>query len=309
MIHFGTGGWRAVIADEFTKANIRLLIAGLCSLMHKEGHDGAEVCVGYDRRFLSKESAHWAAEVMAGYGFRPYVINRSSPTPLMMFMVKTRAMPYGIAVTASHNPAIYNGIKVFTAGGRDADRTVTDKIEAEIAQINPDTIKSMDYDAAVAAGVITEHNPTYRQHSVRHRRRGHQERAAAHCARPHVRRQPDEPEHDPHDLPLRSGDHPRPPRHALRRQASRAERGHARPASLRFSSTCLNSTPARNLKTSITSAVRTAARSISRTAAGSSVASPAPSRSCAWLPRLRQTKKPSPISRPGKPSCRSERSA
>ena len=64
MIHFGTGGWRAVIADEFTKANIRLLIAGLCSLMHKEGHDGAEVCVGYDRRFLSKESAHWAAEVM-----------------------------------------------------------------------------------------------------------------------------------------------------------------------------------------------------------------------------------------------------
>lgn len=97
---------------------------------------------------------------MAGYGFRPYVINRSSPTPLMMFMVKTRAMPYGIAVTASHNPAIYNGIKVFTAGGRDADRTVTDKIEAEIAQINPDTIKSMDYDAAVAAGMITEHNPT-----------------------------------------------------------------------------------------------------------------------------------------------------
>ena len=73
---------------------------------------------------------------MAGYGFRPYVINRSSPTPLMMFMVKTRAMPYGIAVTASHNPAIYNGIKVFTAGGRDADRTVTDKIEAEIAQLD-----------------------------------------------------------------------------------------------------------------------------------------------------------------------------
>ena len=99
MIHFGTGGWRAVIADEFTKANIRLLIAGLCSLMHKEGHDGAEICVGYDRRFLSKESAHWAAEVMAGYGFRPYVINRSSPTPLMMFMVKKHVMPYGIAVT------------------------------------------------------------------------------------------------------------------------------------------------------------------------------------------------------------------
>ena len=158
MIHFGTGGWRAVIADEFTKANIRLLIAGLCSLMHKEGHDGAEVCVGYDRRFLSKESAHWAAEVMAGYGFRPYVINRSSPTPLMMFMVKTRAMPYGIAVTASHNPAIYNGIKVFTAGGRDADRDVTNRIESEIAKLTPADVKSVDYDEALASGAIVEGN-------------------------------------------------------------------------------------------------------------------------------------------------------
>ena len=63
MIKFGTGGWRAIIADDFTKANIRLLTAGLCELMLKEGHAGAEICVGYDRRFLSKESAHWAASL------------------------------------------------------------------------------------------------------------------------------------------------------------------------------------------------------------------------------------------------------
>ena len=88
MIKFGTGGWRAIIADGFTKENIRLLTAGLCALMEKEGHAGAEICVGYDRRFLSKESAHWACEVLAGYGFRPYVINRSSPTPLIMFTVE-----------------------------------------------------------------------------------------------------------------------------------------------------------------------------------------------------------------------------
>ena len=54
MIRFGTGGWRAVIADEFTKANLRLLAAGLCELLKKEGHTGAELCVGYDRRFLAK---------------------------------------------------------------------------------------------------------------------------------------------------------------------------------------------------------------------------------------------------------------
>jgi len=159
MIKFGTGGWRAIIADGFTKENIRLLMAGLCRLMEKEGLSGAEICVGYDRRFLSKESAHWAAEVLAGYGFRPYVINRSSPTPLMMFTVKKRQEPYGIAVTASHNPAIYNGIKVFTAGGRDADQTVTARIEAEIAALTPAEVKSMDYDTALAQGLITEANP------------------------------------------------------------------------------------------------------------------------------------------------------
>lgn len=54
MIKFGTGGWRAVIADEFTKENIRLLMAGLCRLMEKEGLSGAEICVGYDRRFCPR---------------------------------------------------------------------------------------------------------------------------------------------------------------------------------------------------------------------------------------------------------------
>lgn len=263
-------------------------------------------------RFLSKESAHWAAEVMAGYGFRPYVINRSSPTPLMMFMVKTRAMPYGIAVMASHNPAIYNGIKVFTAGGRDADRTVTDKIESEIAQINPDTIKSMDYDAAVAAGVITEHNPTNEYiDSIL----SAIDVEAIKNAQLRIALDPMygvsqtslgmifmtcrcdlEIIHDRHDTIFGGASFPR-------RTRTRSAR------KLALQQYLFEQHAARNLKTSITSAVRTAARSISRTAAGSSVASPAPSRSCAWLPRLRQTKKPSPISRPGKPSCRSERSA
>ena len=159
MIKFGTGGWRAIIGDEFTKANIRLLTAGLCALMEKEGHRGSVVCLGYDRRFLSKESMHWAAEVLAGYGYRPYIINRSSPTPLIMFTVKQMGLPYGMAITASHNPAIYNGIKVFTFGGRDADRTVTAKIEGEMEKIDPETIKSMDYADALEAGIVEEGYP------------------------------------------------------------------------------------------------------------------------------------------------------
>lgn len=159
MIKFGTGGWRAVIADEFTKENIRLVAAGLCALMKKEGHDGATICLGYDRRFLSKEAMFWAAEVLAGYGFRPMIINRSVPTPLIMFTVKQLKLPYGMAITASHNPAIYNGIKVFIEGGRDADQSVTRKIEEEIKGIAPEDIRSIDYADAVAQGIVTECYP------------------------------------------------------------------------------------------------------------------------------------------------------
>ena len=159
MIRFGTGGWREIIADGFTKENIRLLTAGLCRLMLEEGHGGKEICVGYDRRFLSKESAHWVAEVLAGYGFPVFVVARSSPTPLIMFTVKQGGHPYGLAVTASHNPAIYNGIKVFTAGGRDADRAVTDRIEERIRQIRPEEVPGVDYDRAVETGLIREGYP------------------------------------------------------------------------------------------------------------------------------------------------------
>ena len=158
MIHLGTGGWRAIIADEFTKANLRLLTAGLCRLMDKEGHAGAQLCVGYDRRFLAKEAAHWVAEVLVGYGYRVLMINRSSPTPLIMYTVKTRDMPYGMMVTASHNPAIYNGVKVFTAGGRDADRSVTDRIEAECALVDEAAIPSLDYEEALRQGLVVEDN-------------------------------------------------------------------------------------------------------------------------------------------------------
>lgn len=160
MIQFGTGGWRAIIADGFTKSNLRLLSAGLCRMMTEQGYAGAEICVGYDRRFLSKESAHWIAEVLAGYGYRPYVINRSSPTPLIMYTVKNRGCPYGMAVTASHNPAIYSGVKLFTAGGRDAELAVTQALEEKIREVTEAEIPTVDYEEALARHLIREGNPT-----------------------------------------------------------------------------------------------------------------------------------------------------
>lgn len=125
MIGFGTGGWRAVIGEEFTKANVQLLTAALARKMKDEGTQGNGFVIGYDRRFLSVEAAKWAAEVMAGEGIACKLVNREAPTPLIMFAVKYYDMAYGMAVTASHNPAIYNrdqGVRQGRPGrGRDGD--------------------------------------------------------------------------------------------------------------------------------------------------------------------------------------------
>lgn len=66
MIHFGTGGWRAIIGEDFTKANVQRLTCALARKMKEEGADQNGFVIGYDRRFLSREAARWAAEVMAG---------------------------------------------------------------------------------------------------------------------------------------------------------------------------------------------------------------------------------------------------
>jgi len=158
MITFGTGGWRAIIGDEFTKANIQLLSKAMCRKMKAEGVP-LQIVMGYDRRFLAKEAMQWAAEVFAAEGITAYLINKSSPTPLIMFYTMKHELDYGMMITASHNPAVYNGIKVFTRGGRDADETQTKDIERYIREIEGETVDRMDYAAAVASGLIQEIYP------------------------------------------------------------------------------------------------------------------------------------------------------
>ncbi len=158
MIHFGTGGWRAVIGDEFTKENIQVLAKALCEKMKAEGVTENGIVMGYDRRFLSKEAMQWAAVVFAAEGIKAYLINKSAPTPLVMYYVEKHEFAYGMMMTASHNPAIYNGIKVFTAGGRDADETQTADIERYIAKVER-PVQSMEYEKAKAQGLIFEIYP------------------------------------------------------------------------------------------------------------------------------------------------------
>lgn len=159
MIQFGTGGWRAVIGDEFTKENIQILARALADKMRVEGVAEKGIVLGYDRRFLSKEAMQWAGQVFAAEGITAYLINKSAPTPLVMFYVMKHEFPYGMMITASHNPAVYNGIKVFTAGGRDADETQTAEIETYIHDVTDIPPEEMEYDAALQKGLIQEIYP------------------------------------------------------------------------------------------------------------------------------------------------------
>lgn len=159
MVKFGTGGWRAVIGDEFTKANIQLLSQGLVNKMKSEGVAEQGIVMGYDRRFLSKEAMQWAAVVFAAAHINVCLINKSSPTPLVMFHVMKHEFPYGMMITASHNPAIYNGIKVFTAGGRDADEVQTKDIEDYIGDLKPEDVQETEYETGKQEGYIREIYP------------------------------------------------------------------------------------------------------------------------------------------------------
>ncbi len=151
MIQFGTGGWRAIIGEDFTKENVQKVAAGVLLMMKEENKTDKPVIIGYDRRFLSENAARWVAEVLAKGGVRVWFMRRSSPTPLVMHTVKDEKLYYGIEVTASHNPSSYNGIKLIVEEGRDASLETTTRLEQLIADSRPEY---MDFDQAVNQGTI-----------------------------------------------------------------------------------------------------------------------------------------------------------
>lgn len=152
-IIFGTGGWRAVIGDDFVKENINRVAAGMLKLMQEEKKIDKPVIIGFDRRFLSETAAKWVAEVLANGGVKAWFLNRSAPTPFVMHTVLKEQLHYGIEITASHNPSNYNGIKLIIEEGRDADIETTNKLEKYIDEI--DYVESMDFDEAVEKEIIT----------------------------------------------------------------------------------------------------------------------------------------------------------
>src|SRR2546430_13991815 len=157
QIRFGTSGWRAVMAEEFTFANVRRAVAGIARYVASQRPSGARVIVGRDPRFLGETFCSMAAEILAGHGITPLVIAEPARTPAIAYAVIRERADGAINFTASHNPPEYNGIKFSTPDGAPALPDVTKTIEAEIA----DAVNDQPKPARAPASEALEPRGTY----------------------------------------------------------------------------------------------------------------------------------------------------
>jgi phosphoglucomutase len=132
-IRFGTSGWRAVIADEFTFAGVRSVTSAICSHFGNSDTAGDLMVVGYDTRFLGERFAEECASVISKNAFRVLLCDGPVPTPTISHVIRTKGAICGINFTASHNPPQYNGMKLSTRDGAPALPEITRSVE-EIIQ-------------------------------------------------------------------------------------------------------------------------------------------------------------------------------
>lgn len=133
-IRFGTSGWRAVIADDFTFENVRLVIEAICGYLKTHETEGSDtLIVGHDSRFMGETFARVAAEIARGKGFTALKCTGPTPTPTISHAIRANKAAGGINFTASHNPPEYQGIKFSTADGAPALPEVTTQIEHRVA--------------------------------------------------------------------------------------------------------------------------------------------------------------------------------
>lgn len=129
MIKFGTDGWRGIISDDFTFANVRLVAQALADYINTLGTAGDGIVVGFDTRFLSKEYAEETALVLAANRIPVFLADRPAPTPAISFAIKQMKTAGGVMITASHNPPVYNGIKFKGSFGGSAFPNQTGAVE------------------------------------------------------------------------------------------------------------------------------------------------------------------------------------
>ncbi len=143
VIKFGTSGWRGLIARDFTFANVRLATQAIALYLKEElARAGSAihgrkpvVILGHDTRFLGREFSLAAAEVLTGASVIPLLCERDAPTPVISYTIRDRKAIGGINMTASHNPAEWQGLKFSTSNGAPAPPEITRQIEAKAADL------------------------------------------------------------------------------------------------------------------------------------------------------------------------------
>jgi phosphomannomutase len=164
IIKFGTDGWRARIAEDFTFANVEIVTQALVDYLKRQNPDGnLAVLVGYDRRFASDLFAQRTAEVFAGNNVKVDLFAHDVPTPLVSFEVRRRGLDGGVVITASHNPPEFNGFKFKAPFGGSATPKITNEIEKLVGMTQP---KRLSFEEARTRAILNIIEPTddYRRH-------------------------------------------------------------------------------------------------------------------------------------------------
>ena len=168
-IRFGTDGWRGLIARDFTFENVALCAQGLANYLRQEGMARRGLVVGYDTRFASEEFAACVAEVMAGNGIVTFLSSSAAPTPAVSYNILQRDAAGAAIITASHNPAAWNGFKFKPDYAGSATPEITAQLELRIEEVPTDGVNSLPLKQATDQGLVRVFDPMppYLEHVAR----------------------------------------------------------------------------------------------------------------------------------------------
>lgn len=153
MIKFGTDGWRGIIARDFTFDNVRACSQAVADYLKQASRGLRGLIIGYDTRFASEDFAQAAAEVVAANDIKAYLCPQATPTPAVSYGVLAKKTDGAIIITASHNPAIWNGFKFKTADGASAPPEVTAELEKNLSAMTADKVKRLPLPKALEQGM------------------------------------------------------------------------------------------------------------------------------------------------------------
>ena len=150
QIKFGTDGWRGLIADDFTFANVRIAAEAIAAYIHAKEDPAKGLCIGYDTRFGSRDFARACAEVVAATGIPVMLADAITPTPALSYGVRELGAAGGIMITSSHNPAQWNGVKYKAWYGGSGKPSIIAEIESYLGQpvarsAQPALIREVDF--------------------------------------------------------------------------------------------------------------------------------------------------------------------